>query len=200
MELFMGNVLSGANADTPSPYDFAMGGEGMDPSIPVGANGSLIIENAPIMVDVNGNYTGYMTDMTRMYISGEASEKAIAVNQLSIDICAALASMMTPGARACDLYNRALEMATQAGMADYFMGHNAHAGFVGHGVGIEINELPVLAPRSKDILQAGNVIAVEPKFVIPGLGAIGIENTYVVRESGAPEVMTTAPTSIVTLD
>lgn len=85
-------------------------------------------------------------------------------------------------------------------MADYFMGHRSHAGFVGHGVGIEINEMPVLAPRSKDILQAGNVIAVEPKFVIPGLGAVGIENTYVVRENGAPEVLTTAPTSIVTLD
>lgn len=200
MELFMGNVLSGDNADTPSPYDFAMGGEGLDPSIPVGANGSLIAENAPVMVDVNGNYTGYMTDMTRMYVSGKASDKAVAANQMSVDICAALAGMMTPGTHACDLYNRALEMAAEAGMADYFMGHRSHAGFVGHGVGIEINEMPVLAPRSKDILQAGNVIAVEPKFVIPGLGAVGIENTYVVRENGPAEVLTTAPTSIVTLD
>lgn len=200
MEIFMGNVLTGANGDTPSPYDFAMGGEGMDPSLPVGANGTLIAENAPVMVDMNGNFNGYMTDMTRMYVSGEASAKAKAANQLSVDICDALAAMMKPGAKACDLYNKALQMAEDAGMADCFMGHRFHAGFVGHGIGIEVNELPVLAPRSKDILCAGNVIAVEPKFVIPGLGAVGIENTYAVRESGAPELLTTARTEIMKLD
>lgn len=72
------------------------------------------------------------------------------------------------------------------------MGHNQKAGFVGHGVGIEINELPVLAPRSRDIIQAGNVIAIEPKFVIPGVGAVGVENTYVVRMEGAAECITNA--------
>ena len=61
------------------------------------------------------------------------------------------------------------------------MGHNQKAGFVGHGLGIEINEAPVLAPRSRDVLAEGHVIAIEPKFVIPGVGAVGIENTYIVR-------------------
>lgn len=200
MELFMGNVLTGDNADTPSPYDFAMGGEGLDPSIPVGANGTIIGHGKPVMVDVNGNYDGYMTDMTRMYVAGQADGKALRINQLSADICRTLASMMHPGVPAHDLYDKALAMATAAGMADYFMGHRSHAGFVGHGVGIEINELPVIAPRSKDILAAGNVIALEPKFVVPGIGAVGIENTYVVRADGEPEVLTTASESIMTLD
>ena len=200
MELFMGNVLTGRNADTPSPYDFAMGGEGLDPSLPVGASGEIIHENAPVMVDVNGNYNGYMTDMTRMYIEGEPSVKAVEVLELSTSICRALADMMHPGVPAADLYNKALQMATDAGMADFFMGHRSHAGFVGHGVGIEINELPVIAPRSRDILAAGNVIALEPKFVVPGLGAIGIENTYVVAADGAPEVLTKAPENFIRLD
>lgn len=78
---------------------------------------------------------------------------------------------------------KALDMARQAGLEHYFMGHRQHAGFVGHGVGIEINELPVIAPRSRDILEAGNVIAIEPKFIIPGVGAVGIESTYVVCEN-----------------
>lgn len=200
MEIFMGNVLTGENGDTPSPYDFAMGGEGVDPSLPVGADGTVIRPNAPVMVDVNGNYTGYMTDMTRMYVSGSATEQAVRVNKVSADICKALAAMMVPGAKACDLYARAVAIAEEAGLADCFMGHRSHAGFVGHGVGIEINESPVLAPRSRDILQEGNVIAVEPKFVVPGLGAVGIENTYIVHASGPAEVITKAPEEITLLD
>lgn len=199
MEIFMGNVLTGDNADAPSPYDFAMGGAGLDPSIPVGADGTIIVPGVPVMVDVNGNYTGYMTDMTRCYAAGEVSDKVKKAHQLSIDICDELQRMMIPGAKACDLYKRAEDMAHRAGMADYFMGHRSHAGFVGHGVGIEINELPVIAPRSKNVLEAGNVIALEPKFVLPHIGAVGIENTYIVREDAPAEVITTAPREIIQL-
>lgn len=199
MELFMGNILTGENGDTPSPYDFAMGGEGMDPSLPVGANGSIIKPDMPVMVDINGNYTGYMTDMTRCFCAGEPSSEAQKLNALSAAICAELAKMMIPGTPASELYNRAAEMAKEAGYERFFMGHRYHAGFVGHGVGIEINELPVLAPRSKDIIQEGNVIAVEPKFVVPGLGAIGVENTYIVKADGG-EKITLAPEDIVSLD
>ncbi len=79
------------------------------------------------------------------------------------------------------------------------MGHAQKAGFIGHGVGIEINELPVIAPRSKDILQLNNVIALEPKFVIPQIGAVGIENTYIVTANGL-ERITNAPEHIISLD
>lgn len=199
MELFMGNVITGENADTPSPYDFTMGGEGLDPSNPIGANGTIIKPGMPVMVDVNGNYTGYMTDMTRIYYCDNLADEAYKANELSANICAELASMMLPGAKAADLYARALQMATDAGMADYFMGHRCHAGFVGHGIGIEVNEGPVLAPRSHDIIQQDNVIAVEPKFVIPHLGAVGIENTYIVGANGG-QAITTARTEPVELD
>lgn len=199
MELFMGNVLTGANADTPSPYDFAMGGAGADPSLPVGADGTLIKPGYPVMVDVNGNYTGYMTDMTRCFYAVDLKEEAYKANRLSADICSALAAMMLPGTKASTLYERAAEMAREAGMQDYFMGHRSHAGFVGHGVGIEINEAPVLAPRSKDIIEVGNVIAVEPKFVLPELGAVGIENTYIVHPDGG-HLVTNAPEHPVQLD
>ena len=75
------------------------------------------------------------------------------------------------------------------------MGHTQKAGFIGHGVGIEVNELPVLAPRSRDVLEEGNVIAIEPKFVIPHVGAVGIENTYLVRKDGL-ECLTKSPEDI----
>lgn len=200
MELYMGNVLAGENADNPTPYDFAMGGAGIDPSLPVGGNGSIIMRADSVMVDVNGNYTGYMTDMTRTFTPEGVSNHAAMAHRCSIDICHTLQSMMQPGVEAKTLYEKAEAMAREAGLYDYFMGHRQKAGFVGHGVGIEINERPVVAPRSRDILAAGNVIALEPKFVIPGTGAVGIENTYVVEAQGPARCLTNAPEQLVTFE
>lgn len=78
------------------------------------------------------------------------------------------------------------------------MGHKQQAGYIGHGVGIEVNESPVLAPRSRDVLEAGNIIALEPKYVIPGVGAVGVESTYVVTETGL-ECVTNYPEEIAEL-
>lgn len=198
MELHMGNVLAGDNADAPSPYDFAMGGAGLDPSIPVGANGETIRPGNSVMVDMNGNFNGYMTDMTRTFSCGQLSQQAMKAHDCSIEICAALAQAGKPGAEAKSLYEMAWQIAERHGLTDYYMGHRSHAGFVGHGVGIQINELPVIAPRSRHILAEGNVIALEPKFVIPGTGAVGIENTYVVTADGM-RAITDAPEEIIDL-
>jgi Xaa-Pro dipeptidase len=69
---------------------------------------------------------------------------------------------------------------------------------VGHGVGLELDEFPVLAQGFKAPLQAGQTIAIEPKFVIPGQGVIGIENTYAVSEGGGIK-LTDLPDDIVYL-
>lgn len=198
MELYMANILTGSNADIPTPYDFAMGGAGLDPSLPVGASGEIIKEGNAIMVDANGNFTGYMTDMTRTFTLGEITELGVKAHNTSIEICKAVARQARPGVEARSLYDLAEKMAAEAGLSDYFMGHRQKAGFVGHGVGIEINELPVLAPRSRDIIAQGNVIAVEPKFVIPGTGAVGIENTYIVGPD-TTECITNAPEELKSL-
>jgi Xaa-Pro aminopeptidase len=80
-------------------------------------------------------------------------------------------------------------MAEQARLGDFFMGPPGdQARFVGHGVGLELDELPVLAPRVKATLRAGQTVALEPKFVFPGTGAVGIENTFVVREGGGEKL------------
>ncbi len=184
MEIFMGSLLAGDNADTPSPYDFALGGAGQDTSLPVGGNGTPLKEGMAVMVDMGGNFTGYTTDMSRVFSIGTLSDLAYRAHDCSLAIQREIERIAKPGTPAKDLYNTALEMATAAGLADYFMGHNQKAGFVGHGIGIEINEGPVLAPRSKDILARGMVFALEPKFVIPGVGAVGIENSFAVQETG----------------
>lgn len=198
MEFFMGNVLTGENADAPSPYDFALGGKGMDPSLPVGASGEEIKPGTTVSVDVNGDYTGYMTDMTRVFSYGDIPSEAKAAHECSLAIHREFRRMAVPGTKASDIYEMAARLAREAGFERYFMGHRQKAGFCGHGVGIEINETPVIAPRSRDILQAGNAIAMEPKFVIPHVGAVGIENTYIVSPEGA-RCITNAPEEIIPL-
>lgn len=199
MEIFMGALLAGDNADNLSPYDFALGGAGLSPSLPVGADGTIIRPGTTVLVDLGGDFNGYMTDMSRVFALGDIPQTARKAHQVSIDIHRRVADEMRPGMEARLIYDMAKEMAVKAGLADYFMGHRYHAGFVGHGVGIEINEKPVLAPRSKDMLQTGNVIALEPKFVIPHVGAVGIENTYYMSDEGRLECLTPAPEDIIRL-
>ena len=199
MELYMGNILVGENADAPSPYDFAMGGAGMHPSLPVGANGTEIRPGNSVMVDMNGNFNGYMTDMTRVFSLGDIAPLARKAHECSIRITREIAAAAVPGTPARDMYEMAVSIAKADGLEEYFMGHRQHAGFIGHGVGIEINEGPVIAPRSRDILHLDNVIALEPKFVIPKTGAVGIENTYVVTDSGL-RCLTSSPEEIISLE
>lgn len=197
MEIFMGNILAGDNADTPTPYDFAMGGGGQHPSLPVGADGTVIRPGMSVMVDCNGNFTGYMTDMTRVFAPSPLPDEALAAHECSRAICRRIAEIGKPGTEAKTLYEEARSIAREAGFEKYFMGHRQQAGFIGHGVGIEINESPVIAPRSRDILTEGNIIALEPKFVIPGVGAVGIENTYVVENNKPMRCLTNAPEEII---
>ena len=180
MEIFMGSVLTGDNAGYPSPYDFALGGQGLDPALPGGANKTPLKEGQSVMIDLGGNFNGYMGDMSRVFSIGKLPEEAYAAHQVCLDIQEKIASIAKPGIPCETLYNTAIEMVTAAGFADKFMGTQQQAKFIGHGIGLEINEAPVLAPRMKQELEPGMVFALEPKIVLPGIGPVGIENSWVV--------------------
>jgi Xaa-Pro aminopeptidase len=199
MDLFMGSLLTGDNAGTPSPYDFALGGGGMHACLPIGASGEPIRKGNAVMVDFAGNFTAYMTDMTRVYAFGQLPEKAREAHRLSMEMHDRLQAEAKPGIACADIYKWSLEMAQQAGFAANFMGTKQQAKFVGHGVGLEINEIPVLMERSKDLLQPGFVFAFEPKFVLPGIGAVGNESTFLVTETGV-EKLTVFEEEIILLD
>ena len=199
MEIFMGSILSGDNAGEPSPYDFALGGKGMHPSIPIGADGSILKKGTSLMVDMGGNFNGYMTDMTRTYSIGKLPDKAYRAHQAALEIQDDFASKAKPGTICEDIYNQAMDIARKNGLDNCFMGVKQQAKFIGHGVGIEINELPVLGVRSRTALEAGMVLAVEPKFVIEGVGAVGIENTFAITGTGT-EKLTILEESIIDLE
>lgn len=188
MEIFMGSLLVGSNAAEPSPFDFALGGKGIDPSIPVGTSGIQIQKGQSVMVDYGGNFNGYMCDMTRVFSVGRLPEEAYIAHQVCLDVQETVTSMVKPGAICEDLYNAAIDVVTKAGFADYFMGISQKAKFIGHGIGLEINEAPVLAPRVKTELEPGMVFALEPKIVLPEIGAVGIENSWAVTNEGVEKL------------
>lgn len=184
MEINMGSVISGENADTPSPYDFSMGGAGVDSALPVGADGTTMKPGTTVMVDMNGCFNGYQSDLTRVWAIGYLPDLAAKAHECARRILRECEKTALPGVEVCELYKRAEAIAEEEGLKAYFMGHTQKAGFIGHGVGIELNEQPPITPRNRTLLQAGMVLALEPKFVIPEVGAVGPENTYVVREDG----------------
>ena len=140
------------------------------------------------MVDMAGNYTAYMTDMTRVFSVGRLTEEAYRAHQVALTIQQEVENATRPGTACSDLYNIAANIAKKEGLSANFMGTEQQAKFVGHGIGIQINELPVLTPRSKEELLPNMVFALEPKFVIPGVGAVGIENSFLVTETGVEKL------------
>ena len=136
--------------------------------------------------------------MSRVFSIGKLPEKAYIAHQVCLDIQEAVIAKTKPGVVCEDLYNIAIDIVTKAGFADYFMGVEQQAKFIGHGIGLEINEAPVLAPRIKQELEPGMVFALEPKIVLPNIGPVGIENSWVVTAEGA-EKLTLCPEEIIEL-
>ena len=198
MEAYMGSILAGENACEPSPYDFALGGAGMHPSLPLGHNGGILKEGQTVMVDINGNFTGYISDQSRTFSIGKLPQYAYDAHRVSIEIQEKIAQKGKPGVSCEELYQMSLEIAKKYGFEKNFMGLTQQAKFVGHGIGLVINELPVLCDRNKAVLEVGNTIALEPKFVFPEVGAVGTENSFVVTENGMKK-LTSAPDEIVDL-
>jgi Xaa-Pro aminopeptidase len=138
----------------------------------------------PIQIDYVGIVEGYMVDQARTFFLGEASDVFLQIHSLALEIQDTIAERGKPGVSAEALYDLAVKIATRACSSAYFMGYPAPVPFVGHGVGLELDEFPILGRKSKHILEEGMVIALEPKFIMPGKGLAGIENTFVVGKDG----------------
>lgn len=188
MDIHMGSILAGDNAQAASPFDYALGGAGITPLLPLGANGTKLLPGTTLMVDMAGNYRPYMDDMTRTYVIEHAPDVAYKAHQVSLEIVRAIEETTKAGVPCAELWHLAEKIVKENKLEACFMGTAQQSKFVGHGVGLEINEPPVLTPRSKEVLESGMAFALEPKFVLPGIGAVGIENTYIVHDDRLEKV------------
>jgi Xaa-Pro aminopeptidase len=149
------------------------------------------------VVDICGYAQGYLSDQTRTFALGRIDPRLEQAYAACRSILAELVPLVRAGTPGTALYDRGLELATEAGFGEHFMGHGpTRVRFVGHCIGLELNEPPYLAHGFEGVLEPGNVVAVEPKLVFPGLGAVGLENTYLVGEDGA-ETLTWADEELV---
>ncbi len=179
-EMFFGHIMAGGNAAVPSFFEGPTGGSGLNPSYPQGAGMNLIKRNQPILVDYVTVVNGYMVDQTRVFSLGNLHLELNKAFETALRIKQALIPMGKPGALGSNLYQAAVELAHEAGLAAHFMGYGEQIRFIGHGVGIELDEMPVIACNVDQLLEEGMVFALEPKFVFPGLGVVGIEDTFLV--------------------
>ena len=188
-EFFMGLAVAGGSATAPSYFDGPVTGRGLSPSSPLGASVDVIGRDVPVLLDYTAIQGGYVTDMTRIAVCGRLAPELERAFRVARDIQDELGEALEPGAVPSQLFDRARQRADAAGLGDRFMGPpGAQARFVGHGIGLELDELPVLAPGFDAPLRAGQTIAIEPKFVFPGQGAVGIENTWAVRDGGGERI------------
>jgi Xaa-Pro aminopeptidase len=148
-----------------------------------GGNGR-IRRNAPIIVDRASNVEGYIADQARVYCLGTLPDRLLRAHDLMLDIQNRLAERGMPGVRAGDLYERALDMAERAGLSEGFMGYPEPAPYVGHGIGLEIDEWPLIGRNSSILLEENMVTTLEPRMVFPDLGMVGIKNAFVVTGRG----------------
>ena len=183
-ELFFGLAVSSGGLNG-GFFDGPVTGKGLSSASPHGASCDEIGVNQPILLDFGGVFNGYISDMTRIFVIGTLDPELQRAFDVALEIQEMVRQGMKPGVICEELFFAAAAMAERAGFGSCFMGMpGEQAKFVGHGVGLELDELPVLAKGFALPLQAGQVIAVEPKFVIPGKGVIGIENTFVVTDDG----------------
>ena len=198
-ELFFGLVVSSGGLQG-GFFDGPVTGKGLSSASPHGASCDEIPMNQPILLDFGGVFNGYIADMTRMFVIGTLDPELQRAFDVAIEIQEMVRQSMKPGVICEELFLASAAMAERAGLGSFFMGiPGEQAKFVGHGVGLELDELPVLAKGFAMPLQAGQVIAVEPKFVIPGKGVIGIENTFAVTDDGGLR-LSDLPDDIVFLD
>ncbi len=195
-ELFYGSVLAGPSGAVPGASETPIVGPGVNISVSRGASARPIGRGEPILVDLAGAHDGYLSDQTRMFSLGPVEARYAETHDLAVEVLHGVAAAAKPGVTGAALYDLAQEL---AGGHEGFMGAgDERVTFVGHGIGLEIDELPLLARGWDQPFERDMVFALEPKFVFPGEAAIGIENSYLVTEDGG-DALTTAPEELIVL-
>jgi Xaa-Pro dipeptidase len=184
-EAYTWHVLSGPSGGIVSQSDSPMGGLGLSPSFPVGASLRRMKAHEPILVDFGTCYHGYQADETRMFSISKMERKLIEAYKACKEIHDAVLQKTRPGADCEALYSTTVQLAEKLGYKDGYLGPlGLQTRFIGHGIGLELNEFPFLAQGQSYPLEEGMTFAVEPKIVFPGKGSVGLENTVAVTRNG----------------
>jgi len=186
-----GIVTSGPNAWIVSGHAMTVTGVGLSPNVPWGASNRKVETGDLIVVDFGVNYEGYHCDIARTYSVGKPKSEQYDLWDRLLDLHFQVIDKIKPGVTGHELYMFAEELATKSGMEQYFMGVEEQRGtYIGHSIGLEMDELPVLAKGADDPIPVGAVLTIEPKFMVPGRGSVMVEDNILVTENGHEVIST----------
>ncbi len=153
---------------------------GVRGAMPHGTASEKIVQKGELItIDFGAYFDAYATDMTRTVVCGEPDKRQLEIYDIVKKAQQEAFMILRPGKLGQEVDGRARKIIAEAGYGDYF-GHG-----LGHGVGLETHEQPVLNPRSKTELQPGMVVTLEPGIYIPGWGGVRIEDMVLVTAGEA---------------
>lgn len=188
-EIFLGHISVGESANYPSVFNGPVGLKGVHPAAPYMGSADVIwSREKPLTIDNGFTLDGYMTDKTQVYWLGAKNDipaNAFRAHDFCIELQNEITRMLKPGTLPSEIWEYSLSAVENSGWSDGFMGYGKNkVSFVGHGIGLAIDEYPVLAKGFDLPLKEGMTLAVEPKIGIPGFGMVGVENTFEVTTAG----------------
>ena len=185
-EIVVGHVGFGESSLYPTYFDGASGNYGLSPAAPVLGSRDRKLRNGDLVfIDVGCGVDGYNTDKTMTYMFGRSlPQHAIEAHQKCVEIQNEIAGMLKPGAVPSRIYSKIMDNLDDEFLENFMGFGKRKVKFLGHGIGLLIDETPVIAERFDEPLQEGMVFAVEPKKGIGNVGMVGIENTFIVAPNG----------------
>jgi len=199
LDLFYGHVLSGTAGLHPAYTDTPSGGLGFSPAFPQGPSLKKLALGEPISIDLVSCVNGYLVDMTRMYALGSLPERAWAAWEVVRELHRIFREEARPGVMPGHIFHRLWDLVRAHRLQDYFMGSGPdRVNFLAHGVGLELDEFPFLSARFPFPLAENMVLAFEPKFFLPEIGMVGLEDTGVITAAGV-EWLTYSPRDLMVI-
>lgn len=185
LEFVFGCVSSGPSAAFPIAFDGPVGYPGLSAATGVGSGRRKLRMGEPVLIDAVSGWDGYMADMTRIFHFGVPDPFWIETQAFIIELNSYIEQHLAPGNLPSQIYTGVMKRVREAGFSEVFMGCGENqVRFIGHGIGLELDEPPVIAKRFDIPIAKGNCIAIEPKIIFPGRGGVGLENTYLITADG----------------
>lgn len=185
-EIVVGHVGFGESSLYPTYFDGASGNYGLSPAAPVlGSRDRKLKKGDLVFIDVGCGVDGYNTDKTMTYMFAQPlPSHVIDAHKKCVEIQNEIAGLLKPGAIPSRIYRQIMDNLDEKFLENFMGFEKRKVRFLGHGIGLLIDELPVIAERFDEPLQEGMVFALEPKIGIKNIGMVGIENTFIVTSRG----------------
>ncbi len=189
-----GTLASGENLWRISGHAYTVTGVGISAALRMGPSRRRLEAGDLLVFDLPSQWAGYHGDTARTYVVGEPSAEQQRAFAACLDVYRATTAALRPGVAAEGIFATARAAAAEMPYAPYFMGYgNKQGAYVGHATGIEQDEPPILSPGVTTALRPGMTLAIEPKFIIPGFGAVNVEDTWLVTDAGGERLDADAP-------